>query len=107
VARAQGDPAGRDYWDRKYHTYGADSAAGCWLWRLGWQVAAADDLRVCERMHGADDVYGGETGDDDPLRRTNMAKYGDTGAIFAADWGDPARLEPCAADIARFGGRLS
>jgi FkbM family methyltransferase len=106
VSRAQGDPSGRDYWAREWHTYGADSASGCWIWRLGWRIYEATELRVREHIMGADDAYPGETGDSDALRQHNMAQYGDTAARFAAAWGDPARLEYDEADARQFGGRL-
>jgi glycosyltransferase involved in cell wall biosynthesis len=106
VARAQGDPSGRAYWDTKYHTYGADEAAGCWMWRLGWTIEAADDLVVHERLCHEDDVYPGEAGDEDPLRARNMALSGSTAVLFEADWGDPARLEYSREDALRYGGRV-
>ena len=106
VARAQGDPTGRDYWDRRYHTYGADSAAGCWMWRLGWRIAEAMDLRVHEHVVDDEDLYPGESGDNDPLRQRNMAQFGATAATFAAQWGDPSSVEYHREDAIRFGGRL-
>lgn len=106
AARAQGDPAGRDYWDRRYHTYGADGASGCWLWRLGWRIEAADDLRVRERMHGEDDAFPGESGNDDPLRLRNGAQSRASSELFASEWWSPASLEYDRAAAERFGGRL-
>jgi FkbM family methyltransferase len=104
VSRAQGDPTGRDYWAREWHTYGADSASGCWMWRLGWRILEAADIQVREHIVGEDDVYPGETGDNDPLRMHNMERYGDTSVRFMEAWGDPARLEYDEADARRFGG---
>jgi hypothetical protein len=46
VARAQGDPTGRAWWNPIYHTYGADSEFGAWLWRLGWTIHTAPGLCV-------------------------------------------------------------
>jgi GT2 family glycosyltransferase len=50
AAVAQGDPDGRRWWNPIYRTYGADSELGVWLWKLGWRVVAASDIRVhdCE-----------------------------------------------------------
>jgi hypothetical protein len=106
VSRAQGDPTGRDYWGREWHTYGADEAAGCWIWRLGWHIYEATDLHVREHMSGENDAFPGETGGDDPLRQRNLALFGDTAAKFEAAWGDPARLEYSHKDALKYGGRL-
>lgn len=46
VARAQGDPSGRAWWNPIYRTYGADSEFGVWLWKLGWRVYQGIGLRV-------------------------------------------------------------
>ena len=46
VAKIQGDPTGRAWWNPIYRTYGADSEFGVWLWKLGWRVHTAEGLRV-------------------------------------------------------------
>lgn len=46
VALAQGDRRGKKLWNPIYHTYGADSEVGCWIWKLGYTVVARADLRV-------------------------------------------------------------
>jgi len=46
VARAQGDPTGRLWWNPIYRAYAADSEFGCWLHKLGWEVEQGFGLRV-------------------------------------------------------------
>ncbi len=46
VARAQGDPTGRKWWNPIYRTYGADCEFGMWLWKLGWKVHPGIGLQV-------------------------------------------------------------
>jgi hypothetical protein len=46
VARAQGDPTGRTWWNPIYRTYGADNEFACWLHLLGWEIALGTDLRL-------------------------------------------------------------
>jgi len=46
VARKQGDPSGKTWWNPVYRTYGADCEFGCLLSCLGWKVHAAPDIRV-------------------------------------------------------------
>lgn len=55
VAKAQGDPTGCAWWNPIYHTYGADSEFGAWLWKLGWIVAEGRDIKVWEHQP-ADDL---------------------------------------------------
>lgn len=64
VARAQGDPTGKTWWNPIYRTYGADTEFGCWLWKLGWTVHAAPDLRVhdCNAKDGLRESNDGENG---------------------------------------------
>ncbi len=52
VARAQGDPTGKNWWNTIYKTYGADSEFGVWLWKLGWEVYTANHIQVhdCQAM---------------------------------------------------------
>lgn len=101
AARALGDPTGRAWWGRRHHTYAADTELGLWLWRLGWVVAEAGDLRVHEDYADGD-------GPNDALRRRNVEQYHASGtyALFAAQWGDPASVQYSRADAERFGGRL-
>ena len=106
VSRAQGDPTGRDFWDPRYHTYGADMASGCWIWRLGWSIYEGEELKVCEHMVDDDDVFPGEIGGNDPLRLRNMLQSNANPLQFAAEWGDPSRMEYSREDAMRYGGRL-
>lgn len=46
AAMAMGDPTGTLWWNPIYHTYGADSELGCWIWNLGFHIEAAGHLRV-------------------------------------------------------------
>lgn len=65
VAREQGDPTGRAWWNPIYKTYGADSEFGVQLWRLGWIVDPA--LELC--VHDANEQ--------DALREANEANNPD------------------------------
>jgi glycosyltransferase involved in cell wall biosynthesis len=46
VAKRQGDPSGRNWWNPIYKTYGADCEFGCWLWHLGYTIDPGHGLRV-------------------------------------------------------------
>lgn len=46
VARVQGDPTGRAWWNPIYKTYGADTEFGIHMWRLGWEITAMPELHV-------------------------------------------------------------
>lgn len=98
AARAQGDPTGKAWWDRRFLTYASDTILGLWLWRLGWSIHEAVDLRVCED-------YPNHPHDHDPLRKRNQDLY-TNGELFAEQWGDPRSVEYNRADAARFGGVL-
>ena len=80
VARAQGDPSGRDWWNPIYKTYGADTEFGVWLWKLGWRVQHGVGLRV-------HDVNA-----KDALRAGNEGKNADS-PLFWSRWKD-ARFGP-------------
>jgi hypothetical protein len=87
VARAQGDPSGRAFWNPIYHTYAADSELGCWLWKLGYRVYAARGLRVHD------------VNEQDELRRSNQASIDPTAthpdsALFYRRWPSPSSLAP-------------
>lgn len=60
VARAQGDPLGRRWWNPIYHTYGADSEFGAWIWRLGYQILPAPGLKIHDAQ-AMDDLRRGNT----------------------------------------------
>jgi glycosyltransferase involved in cell wall biosynthesis len=98
AARAQGDPTGKAWWDPQHHTYAADTVLGCWLWRLGWTVYEAADIRVHDDFTA--------TGADDPLRASNEEMYEDSGIICNEQWPDDASLEYHREDALRFGGRV-
>lgn len=46
VARAQGDPSGRAWWNPIYKIYGADCEFACWMWRLGWEILPSPTCKV-------------------------------------------------------------
>jgi glycosyltransferase involved in cell wall biosynthesis len=89
VARRQGDPSGRKFWNSIYRTYGADSEFGCQLLRLGWKVYPGVGLRIHD------------LNTKDELRRSNTAKVANTShthdtldaATFWGRWRD-AILQP-------------
>ena len=60
VARAQGDPTGRAWWNPIYRTYGADTEFGVWLWKLGWAVHEGRNIRVHD-MQAQDELRNGNT----------------------------------------------
>lgn len=68
VARAQGDQAGKNWWNLIYRTYGADSELGCWLWRLKWTIYGDPGLRVHDRTPETQDVLRQANGSNDPNR---------------------------------------
>jgi glycosyltransferase involved in cell wall biosynthesis len=72
VARAQGDPLGRKWWNPIYHTYGADSEFGAWLWRLGWRIEKAPDLCV-QDAQADDELRHGNT--DSPRRLEDGKRF--------------------------------
>lgn len=55
VARVQGDPTGRAWWNPIYRTYGADTEFGIHMWRLGWPIHAAPELQVRD-LNAQDDL---------------------------------------------------
>lgn len=79
VARAQGDPDGRVWWNPIYRTYGADSEFGVWLWKLGWTVHQGVGLRVHD-VNAKDQLRARNEGEntDAPLfwSRWKDAKFG-------------------------------
>lgn len=75
VARAQGDPDGRLWWNPIYRTYGADTEFGCQLWRLGWWVHGTRGIHV--RDHNAKDA----------MRELNERDKADS-ALFWSRWRD-------------------
>lgn len=85
VARAQGDPEGKAWWNPIYKTYAADTEVGCWIWKLGFRVYGAHGLRV----HDANAR--------DALRRANEqgsrpgARHPDS-ALFYDRWPTEASL---------------
>lgn len=47
VARRQGDPTGRLWWNSRYYkTYGGDSEFSCFMHALGWEIFPGRNLRV-------------------------------------------------------------
>jgi len=100
VARAQGDPTGKKWWDPRLFGYGADTCFGLWLKRLGWQIHEAHDLRV-------HDSYQEDGGHKDPLRSFNdqHATQVVTDVLFGT-FGNPVDCSYRRADAERFGGFL-
>jgi glycosyltransferase involved in cell wall biosynthesis len=98
VARAQGDQEGCQFWSTQWHTYAADSAAGCWMWKLGWQIVRGLGLHV----------HDGAADNSDAMREANVAAYHKSGTakLFTDAWGDPASLNYDRAMAERFGGRI-
>lgn len=76
AAKAMGDPTGRAWWNPIYHTYGADSELGCWLWRLGYRIEPAAKLQV----HDCNAQDGLRTGNENSPRRM------EDGRRFWARW---------------------
>lgn len=66
VARHQGDPSGKLWWNPIYKTYGADSEFGVHLWKLGWTVETAGDIKVHDA--NAIDELRTKNGGQDPER---------------------------------------
>lgn len=58
VARAQGDPTGRAWWNPIYHTYAADCEFACWLYKLGYSVHKGEGLRVHD-LNAKDELRAG------------------------------------------------
>ena len=96
AARMLGDPTGRAWWDRRFHTYASDTVLGLCLWHLGWTVHEAADVRV-------HDPYASGNGMRDPLRMANLAKYTNA-ALFSQEWGHPARVQYNRTDALAYGG---
>jgi len=94
IARAQGDPTGRAWWDRRFKTYASDTVFGLWMNRLGWKMHEGIGLRVHD-----------ETPADELKKRNALAYQKDgTASLFTAQFG---RAEQCAyndEDARRFGG---
>ena len=98
VARAQGDPEGCLFWSTQWHTYAADSAAGCWMWKLGWEIMRGLGLRVHDNAGSNPDA----------LRKANVRLYLDSGTakLFTDVWGKPESLDYDRDAAERFGGRI-
>lgn len=102
AARAMGDPTGKAWWDRRFHTYASDTILGCWLWRLGWTIHEAVDLRVHEHFNTPE-------GKEDPLRIANVNKYVTdpvTKSLFWQEWATPASVAYSRAAAEAYGGLL-
>jgi glycosyltransferase involved in cell wall biosynthesis len=87
VARAQGDRSGRAWWNPMYHTYGADTEFGCWLWKLDRPVLCGRGLRVLD----------GNV--QDALRMRNDARHGPKNdhadsQLFWSRWPTAEHLKP-------------
>lgn len=84
VARAQGDPSGRAWWNPIYVTYAADCEFGAWLHKLGWAILAEANLRVHD-LNAQDE-----------LRRTNSETNATLGnsELFWRRWPNAASMQP-------------
>ena len=98
AARALGDPEGKKWWDTRFHTYAADTVLGLCLWRLGWTIHEAADMRV-------HDGFTSEAGHLDPLRKRNLDLYTNND-LFQRCWGDPAGITYNREAAMKFGGRV-
>lgn len=96
VARAEGDPTGRAWWDRRFRTYAADTIFGIWVRRLGWKMLRGTGLRVFDRSHP------------DALHTANFNDYVKQGTanLFAKQFGHATFCQYNRADAERFGGLL-
>jgi hypothetical protein len=74
IAQAQGDPSGRRWWNPIYHTYGADCEFACWLYKLGYTIAARQDIQVHDKNHK------------DALRQKNGERAQADGRLFWRRW---------------------
>lgn len=84
VAQAQGDPSGKDWWNPIYHTYGADSEFGAWMWKLGFQIQPLKGPRVLDKHPK------------DALRAANEQQRIDRGDSkkFWERWRNPEQIKP-------------
>lgn len=98
AARMLGDPTGKAWWDRRFHTYASDTVLGLCLWRLGWTIHEAADIHVR-------DPYASGDGMRDPLRMANLAAYTNA-TLFSQEWGHPARVAYSREDAIAYGGRV-
>jgi len=96
AARFFGDSTGKTWWPTIHKTYASDTELGCAIWRLGWTVHEAADIRV-------HDGYAGSNGMHDSLRQKNLAEY-KTADLFHSRWGNPASLVYNRTDAERWGG---
>lgn len=94
IARAQGDPTGRAWWDRRFKTYASDTVFGIWLHRLGWEMRRGIGLRV----HDTKLLDG--------MKRNNARTYQKDGTanLFAAQFGRADQCGYSREDAIRFGG---
>ena len=100
VARFQGDPEGKKWWDPKFHSYAADTAFGLTAMHLGWTIHESD-----WRVH---DPYATQDGEHDPLRMKNNAAYGaEQTRYFMERYGFPSFMAYNRQDAERYGGRVA
>lgn len=98
AARFLGDPTGKTWWDPHFLTYASDTVLGLLLWRLGWSVYEAADIRV-------HDGFTSDAGHLDPLRKRNIDLYTNND-LFLRCWGDRSSIQYNRADAIRCGGRV-
>jgi len=96
IARAQGDPTGKAWWDRRFKTYASDTVFGLWMNRLGWEMRRGVGLRVHDSGHP------------DEMKKRNVQDYcaNGTADLFTAQFGRPDQCAYSREDAMRFGGRV-
>jgi glycosyltransferase involved in cell wall biosynthesis len=98
IARAQGDPEGKAIWDRRYHSYGADTSFSMWMYRLGWGFHEAHDLCVHDPFCTDGALL-------EPMRKRN-AEQNTTSDLFYQMWPNAASFAYNRADAEKYGGVL-
>ena len=91
VARWQGDPEGKWFWDPRFRTYAADTQAGLVMYRLGWGVITRPDWKVIDGMT------------QDGLRNKNVREYTNAD-LFTREWSTDDSVLYRRAEAERFGG---
>jgi glycosyltransferase involved in cell wall biosynthesis len=96
VARAQGDPEGKAWWDRRFKTYASDTVFGLWVNRLGWEMRAGKGLRVRDYSH-PDAMH---------QRNSDVYQADGTSRLFTQQFGRAEYCQYNKEDAIRFHGRV-
>jgi glycosyltransferase involved in cell wall biosynthesis len=96
IARAQGDPEGRAWWDRTHLTYASDTEFGLWLHKLGWL------------MHRGVGLHLHDCTQQDDMKRNNFLAYvrSGTAEVFRQRWGTADKCQYSHEAAEKFGGRI-